>query len=99
MRLLLIAWFTPLTVFWGWLGLARYDVWPQSIFFSRLLYDHVFATYERLTTLTEPQIIMLLLRFTFLDSLVILGIFAWRRREAIKAWWRRKRGHTVVAEA
>jgi hypothetical protein len=97
MRWLLIAWFTPLAIFWGWLGLAYVDAWPSSVFFSRILYENVFVVYEQMTGLNEAQLISYLAKICILDSLVVLGIYAFRRRKNIKAWWAARRSDEAVA--
>ncbi|MEO0497211.1 MAG: DUF6105 family protein [Pseudomonadota bacterium] len=91
MRWLLIAWFTPLAIFWGWLGLAYVDAWPSSVFFSRVLYDSVFVVYEQMTGLNESQLISYLAKICILDSLIVLAIYAFRRRKLIRAWWASRR--------
>ena len=57
MRVLLIMWIAPFAIFWGWLALARMDAFPNSIIFSRILYDEVFRTYEALTGFGEGAIV------------------------------------------
>ena len=97
MRWLLIAWFTPLAIFWGWLGLAYVDAWPASVFFSRVLYENVFVVYEQMTGLKEAQLIAYLAKSCVIDSLIVLGIYACRRRKNIRAWWAGRRETQAVA--
>ena len=97
MRWLLIAWFTPLALFWGWLGLAAVDAWPSSIFFSRVLYDNVFIVYEQMTGLNEGQIISYVAKICVIDSLIVMGIFAFRRRRQIRQWFVARKQATAAA--
>ncbi|MBB3951121.1 DUF6105 family protein [Aureimonas jatrophae] len=94
MRWFLLMWFAPMSFLALWLGLASNDINFGMLFFSRALYDHVFGLYAAALGVAPETLPPLVVRALVLDSLIVLSIFAFRRRRAIAAWFvaQRQRG-------
>lgn len=84
MKYLLLLWFVPLALFWGWYGLSLNDVNFGSIFLSRELHDAVFVMYGQILRVEPESIPGLLASASVIDSALIGAIVAFRKR---KAWW------------
>ena len=82
MRLLLILWFVPLALFWGWYALSANDWNMGMLFFSREIHDKVFEIYGR-TLGVDPALIpgMAAAACAF-DSAIVLAIAAFRWRSS-----------------
>jgi hypothetical protein len=91
MRWILILWALPLAVFWGWFGLSYYDMNFGYVMLSRGLHDLVFELYGELLGLEPAAIPWLLAKAFVIDTLILFGILAFRRRRAIAAWIQRRR--------
>ncbi|PSJ61829.1 DUF6105 family protein [Kumtagia ephedrae] len=91
MRWILILWALPLAVFWGWFGLSYYDMNFGYVMLSRGLHDLVFELYGELLGLEPATIPWLLAKAFVIDTLILFGILAFRRRRAIAAWIQRRR--------
>ena len=93
MRGLLILWFTPLISFCGWYFLSLADVGQTfgGIYLSRDLNEGVFMIYGHLLGVEPDRLPAMFAAGLALDSAVLLGFIAFRRRRAIAAWWRQNR--------
>jgi len=94
MRWFLFFWFAPMSFLVLWLTLASHDISGGTIFFSRALYDQVFGLYGAALGLPPESLPPMVIRALAVDSTVVLGIFAFRRRRAIAAAvrsWRQSR--------
>jgi hypothetical protein len=86
MRYLLVFWAAPVCLFWGWYYLSFYDINFGSIYLSRQLHDLVFELYGNFLGV-EPTAIPGMIADAFIfDTMLILGIIAFRRRQQIGAW-------------
>lgn len=85
MRLFLLAFVLPISTFWGWFLLSANDF--GYVFFSRHMYDTVFQTYGNMLGMDPAAIPPLLVRACIVDTFIVLGIWAFRRRRDIAAWW------------
>ncbi|MCB1418439.1 MAG: hypothetical protein KDJ74_05320 [Notoacmeibacter sp.] len=90
MRWLLIFWALPLLAFGGWYYLSFNDINFGSIYLSRALHDAVFQLYGDILGVAPETIPGMLAKAIAFDTVLILGIFAFRRRSAIKAWWQER---------
>ena len=103
MRYILILWFVPLTLFWGWYGISAND-WHFGYFFlSRGFHDHMFTIYGSILGV-DPAAVPAMIAGTFaLDSAILLAIAAFRWRAdwypQTKAWILGKLGHEPVQVA
>lgn len=92
MKYIFALWAFPLVFFWGWYFLSYYDVNFGYLMLSRQMHDMVFQIYGEMLHM-DPKVIPGLLAKAFLfDTLIILAIWAFRRRKNIAAWYRAKRG-------
>lgn len=91
MKYVLLAWLSPLVLFWGWFYLSFYDINFGSVYFSRALHDLLFELYGQMLGLDPTTIPWLIAKACILDTAILLGIYAFRRRKQIKAWIDAKR--------
>lgn len=88
MRAFLLAFVLPMGFFWGWYALAANDISFGMFFFSREMYEFVFKTYGDMMGVDPAILPPLLIRACVVDTFIVLGIWAFRRRRDIAAWWR-----------
>ena len=91
MRYIIILWALPLGAFWGWFFLSANDINFGSIYLSRALHELVFEVYGEMLGIDPATIPWLLAQAFALDTLLILAIWAFRRRREIRAWLNRRR--------
>ena len=84
MRVLLILWFVPIALLGVWYGLSVNDWHFGTRIFSRELHDLVFGLYGRMLGMPPAELKPLVFKAVLLDSLLVLGIAAFRWR---KKWW------------
>ncbi len=99
MRYILLFWALPMGLFWGWYGLAANDINFGLLFFSREIYDEVFNLYGQITGIDPAALPPLVARACVVDTALIFGILAFRRRKAIAGWLRERRNPPSVQEA
>ena len=92
MRYLLIFWAAPMSLFWGWYALSAKDINFGFLFLSRLVHDLTFEVYGQMLGMKPAVIPGLIGRACVIDTAIIFGIFAFRRRKAIAGWWRSRSG-------
>lgn len=92
MRLFLLAFVLPMGFFWSWFALAANDFGYG--FFSRHMYDTVFQTYGDLLGIDPATIPPMLMRACIVDTFIVLGIWAFRRRRDIAAWWKARQANS-----
>lgn len=86
MRYLLIFWALPIGLFWGWYHLSLNDMHFGLSFFSREMHDLVFAVYGKILGIAPDKLPPLVARACVVDTIILLGIFAFRRRRVIREW-------------
>ncbi|MGB7433647.1 MAG: DUF6105 family protein [Ahrensia sp.] len=91
MRYIFYFWFLPMSLFWAWFGLSYNDINLGTLFFSRDMHELVFAIYGSVLNLDYDTVVKLLIRACIVDTFLIFGIFAFRRRKQIKAWWQNRK--------
>lgn len=91
MRYVLIAWAAPLALFWGWFALSYYDVNFGYVMLTREAHDLLFELYGQILGIDPGTIPWLLAKACVFDTLILLAIWAFRRRRDIAAWWRQRR--------
>lgn len=90
MRWLLSLWFLPIGFLVLWLTLASND-WSLGLhFFSRDMYDTVFRVYAKVLGVQPETLPPLVVRALILDSLIVLTLYALRRRKAIVGFLRER---------
>jgi len=83
MRYFLILWAMPLALFWGWYALAVNDLHFGLSPLSREAHDLVFGLYGNVLGIEPATIPALVAKACVIDTLILLGIVAFRRRRAI----------------
>ncbi len=91
MRWVFIAWAVPMGLFWGWFSLSYYDINFGYVMLTRAVHDLLFQLYGQMLGLDPATIPGLVAKACILDTLLILGIWAFRRRREIVAWYHTKR--------
>jgi hypothetical protein len=99
MRYILLFWAMPMGLFWGWYGLSANDINFGLLFFSREIHDEVFNLYGQIIGIDPAALPPLVARACIVDTALIFGIFAFRRRKEIRAWMRERRNPAAVQEA
>ena len=98
MRYIILFWALPMGLFWSWFGLSFHDINFGMLFFSRLLHDEVFRLYGDILGLDPSILPGMVARACILDTVLIFGILAFRRRKPIAAWMRERRRPAVVQD-
>lgn len=99
MRYIFIFWAAPLGIFWGWYFLSLNDMNFGYVMLTRDVHDFAFRLYGKMLGI-EPEIIPgLVARACVVDTLLILAIFAFRRRRPIIEWVRGLRARSEVGAA
>lgn len=92
MRYILIFWAVPMGLFWGWYYLSYHDMHFGLLVLSRTVHDFAFDTYGHLLGIDPATIPPLVMRASILDTLLIFGIYAFRKRREIGVWLGEARG-------
>ncbi len=85
MRWLLSLWFTPIAILVTWLVLASRDLSFGLFFLTRDFYDLVFSIYAQTLGIPAEELPPLVVRALIVDSAIVLGLYALRRRKRIQA--------------
>lgn len=91
MKWFLILWAGPIALLGSWYGLSYYDMNFGIFMLTRDAHDLVFRIYGHILGIPPESIPPLVLRAIILDSFLVLGIIAFRRRRKIAAWWQARR--------
>ena len=87
MRYVFWFWFVPMGFLWGWYALSYNDINFGLTFLSRSTHDLVFAIYGHILGLEKDVVVNLLIKACIVDTFLIMGIVAFRKRRQIRAWW------------
>jgi Family of unknown function (DUF6105) len=90
MKWLLILWAVPVSLLAGWYTLSYYDMSFGIFMLTRQAHDLVFQIYGHILGLPPESLPPLVARAIAVDSLIVFGIFAFRKRREIMAWYRRR---------
>ncbi|SMH45503.1 DUF6105 family protein [Mesorhizobium australicum] len=99
MKYVFFAWAAPLGLFWGWFFLSANDINFGSIYLSRALHELVFELYGEMLGVAPETIPWLIAKACLFDTLLILAIWAFRRRRQIAAQWAALRERLMPAGA
>ena len=88
MRWILGIWAAPLIIFWGWYFISLNNLHFGYVMLSRPLHDLVFELYGQMLGLDPATIPWLVAKACVIDTLLLLAIWAFRRRREIGAWLR-----------
>ena len=98
MRWVFAAWALPMGIFWGWYFLSLNDMNFGYVMLTRQVHDLLFQLYGEMLGVEPTTIPPLVAKACILDTLLILAIWAFRRRLAIAAWFRGMRERYFRAE-
>ncbi|OLP55445.1 hypothetical protein BJF92_23170 [Rhizobium rhizosphaerae] len=90
MKWVLIAWGGPMLFLSGWYVLSFYDLNFGLYFFSREMHDLVMEIYGGVLGLPSEAVPPLVGRALVVDTLLVFGLLALRRRRVLSAWVRRR---------
>jgi hypothetical protein len=99
MKWILIFWAMPIVILGAWYGLSYNDMNFGYLILSRRMNDFVFELYGSILGLPPKEIPGLVLRAIIMDTFILAGILAFRRRKAIAAWWRARQAKSSPAAA
>ena len=99
MKWFLILWFVPVALITSWYGLSYHDMHFGVFMLTRQVHDMVFQIYGNILGIAPETIPPLLFKAIAIDSLIVLGIAAFRWRKQIAAWIRQQRAPAVVETA
>lgn len=88
MKYVLGFWAVPMGLFWGWYFLSLNDINFGYLVLSRQLHDFFFQMYGDILGIDPKSIPPMVARACVLDTFLLLGIWAFRRRRELMAWWR-----------
>ena len=96
MRYLLAAWAAPLALFWGWYFLSLNDVNFGYIMLTRNMHDFVFEIYGQILGVDPARIPRMVAEACLFDTCFIAVLYAFRRRRAIRSWFRDRRVRAIA---
>jgi hypothetical protein len=99
MKWFLILWAGPIAFLGSWYGLSYYDMSFGFFMLTREAHDLVFQIYGQILGIAPEDLPPLVLRAIIVDSFLVLGILAFRRRKQILAWWQARRQSSPAALA
>ena len=99
MRWIFAAWALPMGIFWGWYFLSLNDMNFGYVMLTRDAHDILFELYGQVLGIEPATIPGLVAKACILDTAIILAIWAFRRRQAIAAWFAATRRRYFGAEA
>ncbi|MFI0846233.1 DUF6105 family protein [Mesorhizobium sp. IMUNJ 23232] len=91
MRYILTIWALPLVIFWGWFGLSYYDVNFGYLMLSRQIHDIYFQLAGQIMGVDPASVPWFIAKACLFDTLILLAIWAFRRRRELASWLRRQR--------
>lgn len=91
MRYVLVLWALPLGLFWGWYFLSLNDINFGYMMLTRQVHDMVFQIYGEILGIDPAVIPGMVAKACVFDTLVLLAIWAFRRRQPLLAWARAMR--------
>lgn len=99
MKWLLILWGGPVLFLTSWYTLSYNDISFGIFMLSREANDLVFQMYGNVLGIDPETIPPLVARAMILDSFIVFGLLALRKRKAIVAWYRRRRDQSSADAA
>lgn len=88
MRSFLLFFMLPMAFYWSWYLLSLNDISFGFFMYSREMNDLVFETYGAMVGVPPETLPPLVLKACIVDTAIVLGIWALRRRKEIAAWVR-----------
>jgi hypothetical protein len=88
MKWFLVFWAGPILFLGGWYWLSYYDMSFGIFMFTRQVHDLVFQIYGHILGIPPESLPPLVARAIAFDSLLVFSIIGFRKRKAIRAWWK-----------
>jgi hypothetical protein len=88
MRTLFALWAAPLALFRGWFFLSLNDINFGYVMLSRQLHDLIFQLYGDMLGIDPALIPGMVAKACVFDGLLLMALWAFRRRRAIGGWIR-----------
>ena len=88
MKWLLIFWGGPVGLLLAWYFLSLNDMSFGIFMLTREAHDLVFTLYGNILGIDPALLPPMVLRAIIFDTFLVFGLFAFRRRKQIIAWWR-----------
>ncbi len=88
MRWVIVLWALPMGIFWGWYFLSLNDVNFGYVLMTRQFNELFFQLYGDMLGVEPATIPPLVAKACILDTALLLAIWAFRRRQALAAWYR-----------
>ncbi|MBL1407087.1 MAG: hypothetical protein COC00_013955 [Rhizobiales bacterium] len=107
MRTLLLLWFAPLVLFWGWYGLSSNGIDFGMHMFSREVHDLLFHLYGQVLGVPASEVPALAAGACAFDSLLVgvIAAYRWRKKwfptvkQTVLSLWYDMGNDTDVAES
>ena len=99
MRLMIGLWAAPMALFWSWYFLSLNDMNFGYVMLSRGVHDLLFELYGNLLGIDPAALPPMVARACMMDSVLLAGIIAFRRRRAIRSWWVQRKARYAVEPA
>ena len=96
MRWILTLWALPIAFLGTWYTLSYYDLNFGFFMLRRDVHDLVFQIYGDVLGVPPADVPPMVLKAIILDSFIVAGIYAWRKRAAIRAWWAARKGDSLA---
>lgn len=87
MKWFLVLWAAPVGSLIAWYGLSYHDISLGFFMLTRETHDLVFQIYGNVLGIAPESIPPLVARALVVDTFIVLGIVAFRKRREIRAWW------------
>ena len=87
MKWFVLLWAGPVALLFAWYFLSLNDMSFGIFMLTRQAHDLVFEIYGRVLGIDPALLPPMVLRALILDTAIVAGLFAFRRRRAIAAWW------------
>jgi hypothetical protein len=98
MRTLFALWVAPLLLFWGWFFLSLNNINFGYVMLSRQLHDLVFQLYGEMLGIDPALIPGMVAKACVFDGLMLMALWAFRRRRNIAGWIRKQSIGQVPSE-
>lgn len=95
MKWFLILWAGPVALLGAWYFLSLHDMSFGFFMLTRQTHDLVFEIYGNILGIAPEKLPALVARAIAVDSLIVMGIIALRKRRQILAWFRNRYGSPV----
>jgi hypothetical protein len=99
MKWFLILLAAPVGSLIAWYGLSYHDISFGFFMLTRETHDLVFQLYGNVLGIEPETIPPLVARALVVDTFIVLGIVAFRKRCEIRAWWAARHAHNAALQS